>query len=234
MQRQLSCWMSYIALSHHQICSLTVWHSLSLGSSLIIGITLCLVVSLDKNSSFLPEKSVSAVKLTTACMLCPLLWCVSSLMVDSSPQPFAIFPKSCSVLPCYSVKNWTSIRDTVRCFRHTIYHCITCMIYLTRVWVLAAQRICAWACILSRSAASLFIFSSGESLCWIVVVHDMFVNCCIAMLLTGATGLDMVQEALCFPDIPLPRFIQLVMCNCMVNDVWILRLCLPITGWHDW
>ena len=30
-------------------------------------ITLCLVVSLDKNSSFLPEKSVSAVNLTTVC-----------------------------------------------------------------------------------------------------------------------------------------------------------------------
>ena len=28
-----------------------------------------------------------------------------------------------------------------------------------------AQNICAWACILSRSAASLFILSSGESLC---------------------------------------------------------------------
>ena len=45
----------------------------------------------------------------------------------------------------------TSIKDTVRCFRHTIYHCITCMIYLTRVWVLAGQKICAkicaWACI---------------------------------------------------------------------------------------
>ncbi len=167
---------------HHQTCSLTTWHSLFLSSSLIIGITLCLVVSLDKNSSFLHEKSVSAMKLTTVCILCPLLWCVSSLMVDSSSQPFAIFPKSCSVLPWYSVKNWTSIKDTVRCFRPTTYHCITCMIYLTRVWVLAAKKMCAWACILSWSAASLFILSSGESLCWLVVVHDMFVNCCIIML----------------------------------------------------
>ena len=39
----------------------------------------------------------------------------------------------------------------------------------------------------------------------IIVMHDMFVNCCIAMLYYDATGLDMVQEALCFPDIPLPR-----------------------------
>ena len=165
--------MSYIALSHHQICSLTAWHTLSLSSSLI---------NSSRTLLSLPEKSVSAVKLTTACILCPLPCCVSSLMVDSSSQPFAIFPKYCSVLPWYSVKKWTSIKDTVLCFRHTIYHCITCMIYLTRVWVLSAQNICALACILSRSAASLFILSSGESLCWLVVVHDMFVNCCISML----------------------------------------------------
>ena len=42
---------------------------------------------------------------------------------------------------------------------------------------------------------------SGELLCCLVVVHDRFVNCCIAMLYSGVTGLDMVQEALCFPDI---------------------------------
>ena len=52
------------------------------------------------------------------------------------------------MLPWYSVQKWTSIKDTVRCFmHHTIYHCITCTIYLTRVWVLAAKKICAWACI---------------------------------------------------------------------------------------
>ena len=36
---------------HHRTCSLTTWHSLSLSSPLIIGIILCLVVSLDKSSS---------------------------------------------------------------------------------------------------------------------------------------------------------------------------------------
>ena len=36
---------------HHQTCSLTTWHYLSLSSTLIIGIILCLVVSLDKSSS---------------------------------------------------------------------------------------------------------------------------------------------------------------------------------------
>ena len=56
----------------------------------------------------------------------------------------------------------------------------------------------------------IFIHSSGESLCCLVVVHDRFVNCCIAMLYSGVTGFDMVQEALCFPDIPLPRFLSLV------------------------
>ena len=55
--------------------------------------------------------------------------------------------------------------------------------------------------ILSRTAASLFVLSSGESLCYLVVVHDRSLNCCIAMLYSGDTGLDMVQEALCFPDI---------------------------------
>ena len=65
--------------------------------------------------------------------------------------------------------------------------------------------------ILSRSAASLFIHSSGETFCCFVVMHDRFVNCCIrpTLLYSGATGLDMVQEALCFPDIPLSRFIPL-------------------------
>ena len=32
----------------------------------------------------------------------------------------------------------------------------------------------------------------------------------VAMLYSDVTGIDMVQEALCFPDIPLPRFIPLV------------------------
>ena len=37
-------------------------------------------------------------------------------------------------------------------------------------------------------------------------------NCCLAKLYSGVTGLDMVQEALYFPDITLPRFIPLVIC----------------------
>ena len=47
-------------------------------------------------------------------------------------------------------------------------------------------------------------------MCCLVVVHDRFVNGCIAMLHSGVMGIDMVQEALCFPDIPLPRFIPIV------------------------
>ena len=76
--------------------------------------------------------------------------------------------------------------------------------------------------------------SSGESLCCLVVVHDRFVNGCIAMFYSGVTGIDMVQEALCFPDIPLPRFIPLGLniCNCLVNVVWItISEVMPAHNW---
>ena len=52
------------------------------------------------------------------------------------------------------------------------------------------------------------------------------------MLYSGVTGLDMVLEALFFPDIPLPRFVTLVMCNCLVNVVWItLSEVMPARNW---
>ena len=40
--------------------------------------------------------------------------------------------------------NLLQFRDTASWFRHTIYHCITCMIYRTRVCMQAVQSCCAW------------------------------------------------------------------------------------------
>ena len=43
--------------------------------------------------------------------------------------------------------NLLQFKDTARWFRHIIYYCITCMIYRTRVCMLAVQSLCAWVCI---------------------------------------------------------------------------------------
>ena len=167
--------MSYIALSHHQICSLTAWHTLSLSSSLYINSSRTLLSCLrnlsqqwswQRHVQYIVSSSVMRVVFDGRLFLAAFRYFSKNLFRASM-----VFGEELNLHQGHGA-----------CFRPTIYHFITCMIYLMRAWVLAAQNMCAWACILSRSAASLFILSSGESLCWLVVVHDMFVNCCIAML----------------------------------------------------
>ena len=80
-------------------------------------------VSLDRSPSLLHDKSVSAVKLTTVWISCPLLWCVTLhhshqrqpyLMNNNGGYRHTISPWSCFILSCYSENEWTSFNSRTR------------------------------------------------------------------------------------------------------------------------
>ena len=113
---------------HHQTCSLTTWHYLSLSSSLTIGITLCLCL--------LTRALLLAWEICLSIEADNRMYIVSSSLmrvVFNSRLFLAAFRYISIILfraaMVFGEKKWTSIKDTLRCFRHTIYHCITCMTY---------------------------------------------------------------------------------------------------------
>ena len=112
-------------------------------------------VSLDRSPSLLHDKYVSSVKLTTVWIFCPLLWCLTlprshqrkPYLMNHNGGWYFVMILFQTIMVFGEWVNLLQFKDTARWLRHTIYHCITCMIYRTRVCMLAVQSFCAWVCI---------------------------------------------------------------------------------------
>ena len=118
---------------HHQTCSLTSWHYLSLSSSLIIGITLCLCL------------------LTRALLLaweiCLSIEADNRMYIVSSSLMSVVFNSRLflAAFRCISIILFRDAMVFVLFQAHnlSLHH----LHDLQRVWVLAAKEIWAWACI---------------------------------------------------------------------------------------
>src|SRR6218665_2587050 len=87
--------------------ALTNMQSIFLRASLTNHINFFLLIALDRNSSFLPDNSVSAVKLITGYILCPLLRCVLSLIDGHWSLLISAENNGCtgSIVYCRTVKS---------------------------------------------------------------------------------------------------------------------------------
>ena len=130
---------------HHQTCSLTTWHSLSLSSLLIIGIILCVVLSLEKISS-------SCLRNMSQQWADNRMYIVSSslMRVVSNGRLFlAVFRHIYIILLCAAIVFGEEVN--LHQGHGALFHAHNLSFHhlhdLPRVWVLTAKKIFAWACI---------------------------------------------------------------------------------------